>query len=366
MKLPKLFLVFSLVVILVLIVVWLPSFEPATFLTIPLFVLVACVLVEQMISLFLTGRNIWSLRSALRLLGIELGVALFIFEVLPPELVALIRTPLLILICGHVIRTLLRNWFAAAVFQRVIFTTIYFSLIALALHLLLRELEASYAVAFGGGIAGGLLGFAFFTFLSLLYFIPTPAFRALGMWFDRWSSLGFATGFVFSLYIGWIRKILILDEYSHLILGEWIGTSAVFIIVILFVWRGLSRLSEEKKAPEKMAKHINSIDFNKSVDMKHVTNVIQRFIEEGDVGPVVYLLIRECITLQLDDHFILQVVNPLLSYRDSKIPAAIFKWMEKAYEEQNRQRRQKVLMKTIERLTNSFTVKEQKNVCKRA
>lgn len=175
------------------------------------------------------------------------------------------------------------------------------------------------------------------TLVELFYTVKS---RRVSMWLKSKHKSKFAGIGVCVFVTGSVRRGT---------MGEWL---IVFMVLLLvFIIFGVKLWGEVKNSPEeKLAKHIQDMNFDKSKDLENVSKYIEEYVSYGKKSKLVSYMTFLGYKTGIPFHAISKIIAPLVEYNDPEIPGMLTSEQYKAIEERNRQNRSKV----IEKITSNL------------
>ncbi len=175
------------------------------------------------------------------------------------------------------------------------------------------------------------------TLVELFY---TTTSRRISMWLKSKHKSKFIVIGIYVFGIGVIRRGM---------MGEWL---IVFMVLLaIFIVFALKFWGEVKNSPEeKLAKHIQDMNFDKSKDLENVSRYIDEYVSYGKKSKLVSYMTFLGYKTGIPFHAVSNIIAPLVEYNDPEIPGMLTSEQYKAIEERNRQNRSRV----IEKITSNL------------
>ncbi|WP_010251250.1 hypothetical protein [Acetivibrio cellulolyticus] len=178
------------------------------------------------------------------------------------------------------------------------------------------------------------------TLVELFY---TTKSRRISIWLKRKHHLKF-------LFISaWVFTLTDLRRGVVGGFGEWMF---VFLILLLiFIIFAAKLWGNVKNSPEeKLAKHIQNMNFDKSKDLENVSRYIDEYVNYGKKSKLVSYMTFLGYKTGIPFNAVSNIIAPLVEYSDPEIPGMLTSEQYKAIEERNRQNRSIV----IEKITSNL------------
>ncbi len=175
------------------------------------------------------------------------------------------------------------------------------------------------------------------TLVELFY---TPVSRKISMWLKSKHKSKFA---------GIGVCVFAIEVFRRGMMGEWL--IVFMVLLVIFIIFAVRFWGEVKNSPEeKLAKHIQDMNFDKSKDLENVSKYIDEYVSYGKKSKLVSYMTFLGYKTGIPFHAVSNIIAPLVEYNDPEIPGMLTSEQYKAIEERNRQNRSKV----IEKITSNL------------
>jgi len=179
------------------------------------------------------------------------------------------------------------------------------------------------------------------TLIELFY---NEKYRRLAMWLKSNH---------FKKYIGIFASVFIIGLLRRDILSSGLaGWILIFmVLLVIFVLFAVRMWGSVKYSPEeKLAKHVQDMNFDKSKDLENITRYIEDYVNLGKKSRLVSYLTYLGYKSGIPFGAVSNIIAPLVEYCDPEIPGMLTVEQYKAIEERNRQNR----LRVIEKITSNL------------
>ncbi len=332
----------------------------------PIMLVLGSVLLGQLLSFFLTGLHLRTIKSSLLLMAWTLAAIPVLAELPQLGLIATLEQPLLWLIGVYAAYRVARCWAQESELLETALQVTALTAIAFSLSRLLPKVWPTGRLTLDVGtgtvswsinqaIIFALIMVAAFRSASLIRLAENKLLRLVGDALRNSAFLQFISFAAIFIYSHDLRPILARRYASRLSLLEWGAVALILAVTLERMRAGMKKLPDGVTV-DQLARHLQDVSVTSDDELTMVSRLMTAFVEYGDRTGIATYLIAEAARLNVSVARVQQLASRLLEHSDARAPGLTTRLEGAARERRNREQRLILLQSTVKDFRETLAV----------